>query len=169
MNELIKLLVSNIYVVIVLIGFLLTLLNKMRSKPGNPSNPTNRMPSFGGEPPIRRPGAPPIDARPEQPQRRQVQQRPVELPPEPRQGVYKSKFDSTGEEGVSAEYADTDLLRRTVPPVRGNDRAPLPKAAHLEQPKQAESFRVPQGDELRRAFILAEVLGEPRSKRPLRK
>ncbi|SDW88381.1 hypothetical protein [Paenibacillus sp. CF384] len=165
MNELIKLLVSNIYVVIVLVGFLLTLVNKMRTnKPGNPA--PNRMPTFGGEPPLRRPGAPPIDARPVQPQRQAVQQRPVERTPEPQQGVYKSKFNAPGEEGVSSEYADTDLLR-TVQPVRGNDRAPLPKAAHIEQTKQADAFRVPQGDELRRAFILAEVLGEPRSKRPL--
>ncbi|WP_308638856.1 hypothetical protein [Paenibacillus silvisoli] len=155
-------------------GFLLTLINKAKNKGGNPNN---RMPSFGGEPPLKRPMARPLENVPAQPvQRKPAQHRPVERPePAPQPAVYKSQLSSSSDEGISYEYNEPDLLQRTIDaeaPLKARTSAAATAGAARtarQTPSASDAFRVPQGEDLRRAFVMAEVLGPPRSKRPLRK
>ncbi|NBD22857.1 hypothetical protein [Paenibacillus glycinis] len=178
MEELLKLLFSNIYIVIIVVGFLLTLLNKARGKQ-NPGG--NKMPPFGGGGTTGRPAARPLSERPAQPER--PRQRDTGLPAQPRPAesrmqspaaeaesplrgsLYAPEEPASGE-GVSSEFMESRLPGRTmeaaVPQSKGRMiAAPSPSSGG------SDSFRVPQGNELRQAFIMAEVLGPPRSKRPL--
>ncbi|MBO7743821.1 hypothetical protein I8J29_06415 [Paenibacillus sp. MWE-103] len=187
MEELLKLLFSNIYVVIIIAGILLSLLNKARGKQ-NPGG--NRMPPFGGGP-AGRPQARPQADRPAQPQRphaRPVPQqaqpdtgRPFVAPPEtsgPLGGsVYTSHLKPSGgtasEENVGAELTGETLLGRALEAERAAEARPKPSAgsplpASARPQPDGATFRAPRGQDLRQAFVMSEVLGPPRSKRPLK-
>ncbi|RAP76709.1 hypothetical protein [Paenibacillus montanisoli] len=148
---------------------MLTLINKSRNKAGDSNN---RMPSFGGEPPLKRPMQRPLaNVPPQPPKRRPAEYRPVEEPVQaPRPAVYHTHYNTSSEEGISKEYEQPDLLQRTI-----EGEAVKSKAAAASPVRPAKTqitgnaFRMAKGEDLRRAFIMSEVLGAPRSKRPLRK
>jgi hypothetical protein len=163
MNELIQFILKNFFVVIVIVGFIVSMLNKTRK--GN--TPSNRMPDFGGGPLIPQPQRQkPIEQRPAG--------RPMSQPPEPtvsRPAVSQPSYSGrmSSEEGESFEYPSMPQTAAAERPstVRRNFIPEQTNAFSMTE-KQAE-FRRPSGDELRRAVILAEILGPPRSKRPLRR
>ncbi|QHT60291.1 hypothetical protein GXP70_10305 [Paenibacillus lycopersici] len=181
MEDLLKLLFSNIYIVVIVIGFLLSVLNKARGKQRQGSN---GMPTFGGGPNGRQQARPP-EERPAQPERRraapQAQPQRDAVPAPATAGpmggsVYTSPMTRDG--GRQLRDADPSLLERTLeaeklasdklnPGAGTRPASAVSKAGPASQP-QGASFRAPQGRELRQAFIMAEVLGPPRSKRPLR-
>ncbi|MFC4808230.1 hypothetical protein [Paenibacillus sp. GCM10023250] len=190
MEELLKLLFSNIYVVIIIAGIVLSLLNKARGKQGSGSN---RMPPFGGGS-AGRPLPRPLAGRPPQrPEARSAQQQAMPRqeggepasaaapPPEtagPLGGsVYTSRMNPSGasvsEESVSAELTGGTLLARALEAERASgafpkpsESAPVPASARPQTGSAA--FRAPRGQDLRQAFVMSEVLGPPRSKRPLK-
>ncbi|WP_219836301.1 hypothetical protein [Paenibacillus sp. R14(2021)] len=181
MQDLIKLLFSNIYVVIVIIGFLLTLFNRARGR----QNQNNRMPPFGGgttsrpagerqqqaERPVSRPAAVPSPQRAAQ---RRVEPQSALQPVQTTSGssLYTTQLKPSGE-GVSLEFAGRDTLAQALEADRQAQAkartAPAGTTGEAPRRTQDGTFRVPQGDELRQAFVMAEVLGAPRSKRPLRR
>ncbi|SEN09367.1 hypothetical protein [Paenibacillus sp. OV219] len=184
MRSLIELLFSNIYIVVIFVGFLLTMINKARGKQNSP----NRMPTFGGEPSKRQqqehPPAPTRDAHTPQLARRQEQptrseqQRPVKQPvaamPAP---VYTTQMKPRGDMIPSQPETEPGTLQRALAAERpaavavgGRPTAAARQPAEVPQRAQGSTaFRTPQGEELRRAFVMAEVLGPPRSKRTLRR
>ncbi|REE93047.1 hypothetical protein A8990_102133 [Paenibacillus taihuensis] len=180
MKDFIQLLFSNIYVVIIVIGFLFTMINKARGK----QNPTNRMPSFGGEPTKRQPAHQPAETRMEQPVRRPEQRMttPAPAPAPVPAPMYTTQMKPRGEMIPSQSLVDeTDELQRTFEAERSSaprsSRSAIGAGAarqtEAQSPQRAQqasaAFRTPQGEELRRAFVMAEVLGPPRSKRSLRR
>ncbi|QHW30436.1 hypothetical protein GZH47_05955 [Paenibacillus rhizovicinus] len=181
MEELLKLLFSNFYIVVIIVGFLLTMLNKARGKQ-NPGQ--NRMPTFGGGT-ADRPQASRLDQRQPQPER--PQHIPAGQPQRPSQrdnaqrrqtapaqsGVYQSQRELTSGEGESMEMPVAGTLTRALEAQRLEESKPKAPAGSLSgkaapSGTDTDPFRMPQGDQLRQAFIMAEVLGPPRSKRPLR-
>lgn len=177
MKELIQFLFSNIYVVIVVVGFLFTMINKTRGK----QNPTNRMPSFGGEQTRRQPAQPPAETRAPQPERRQEQRSVTQVPaaaPAPAP-LYTTQMKPRGDM-IPSQPEEQDRMQRTLhaersAAVQSGRPSTLPAARQPEtQPQQRSvqggtAFQTPQGEELRRAFVMAEVLGPPRAKRSLRR
>lgn len=158
MSTLIQLLLENIYIVIIAAGFILSLLNKARK-----SNPRGyQMPDFSGG--ARRTQAP-ASNRQDEPDYQDWEEEeweensasppvpPAVRPQEPRTSPFRS---------------DT-LLQATAVPSSSASRGVPVKAQQPAAEAPASSFRMPEGDELRKAIILAEVLGPPRSKRPLRR
>ncbi|SFI61523.1 hypothetical protein SAMN02799624_01649 [Paenibacillus sp. UNC496MF] len=192
MEELLKLLFSNIYVVIIIAGILLSLLNKARGRQ-NPGG--NRMPPFGGGP-AGRPQARPQADRPAQPQRPQARPVPQQAKPRPETvrpsgasvappetsgplggSVYTSHLKPSGgsasAEAAGAELTGETLLGRALEAERAAEARPKPSAgsplpASARPQPGGASFRAPRGQDLRQAFVMSEVLGPPRSKRPLK-
>ncbi|AZN40472.1 hypothetical protein [Paenibacillus albus] len=185
MKSLIELLFSNIYIVVIFVGFVLTMINKARGK----QNPTNRMPSFGGEQARRQQqeGAP-VEVREknaQQSERRQEQSaRPAQLRPmsppaavDTPAGVYKTQMKPRGEMIPSQPETEPGTLQRALAAERpaaetGGRQAGAKRQQEAQLPQRTQggtAFRTPQGEELRRAFVMAEVLGPPRSKRSLRR
>ncbi|GGD71429.1 hypothetical protein [Paenibacillus nasutitermitis] len=159
MNELIQFISKNFFLVFIIIGFIFSVINKnKKAKP-----PGGRMPDFGGGP-----GLPQSQGN----QRRddQSMNSPVEPPP------YKNPYDGDGE-GVSAEYEEERKFAAPVyvepPKVRVPARPAAPRRSPLAEQQVPRPARKTNGallknlekDELRRAVVLAEVLGPPRAKR----
>lgn len=66
-----------------------------------------------------------------------------------------------------AQYSD----RRRELEERFSYREDLSSASNVSEVQptpEKETFRMPEGEELRRAIVVAEILGPPRSKRPFR-
>jgi hypothetical protein len=152
MNELIKLLFSNIYVVIIIIGVIMTIIKKTKNGASS-----NRMPSFGGKPEPQSPAN----------QHQQTSQR---LPVRPRP-VSDQLLNNAASK--HSEYEEDDFLthlnedQRTV---QRKQAVPKPAASdNRTEVKREAAFRMPQGEDLRKAVILAEVLGPPRAKKAFRK
>ncbi|MBM7565647.1 hypothetical protein [Paenibacillus sacheonensis] len=185
MQELLKLLFSNFYVVIIIVGFLLTMLNKSRGKQ-NPGG--NRMPPFGGGAGGRPTAAQPQPERPQQPERprpvlAQAERRPAEQRRQtseqgrPTGGMLNTLKAQPSGEGISMEHPEDlgpalydwsiDEKKAPVSPPKPAGSA-MPAASKRQAP-QGASFHMPKGKELRQAFILSEILGPPRSKKPLQR
>ncbi|MFC4103970.1 hypothetical protein [Paenibacillus xanthanilyticus] len=162
MRTLIELLLENIYIVIVVVGFLLSMLSKARKQGGG-----SRMPSFGGEPTAMRPNpAGSGRSREEEPER---------------------MSDDWEEDSATRTYgapraepeASVPEVRHTLqaPPVRhkpGHTKPagrenPHATASNRSTRRRDGAFPLTQADELKRAVVMAEILGPPRSKRPLRR
>ncbi|QYR20140.1 hypothetical protein KZ483_20080 [Paenibacillus sp. sptzw28] len=160
MNELIQFILKNFFVVIVIVGFIVSLLNKARKG----STPNNRMPDFGGGPLI-----------PQAQRQKPLEQRPANRPAaqpaaastvRPATLSQSSYRGMSSEEGESMEYPPSSQIpaEERAPTLRRNltpEHSSVPTVSQDPAP-----FRLPV-DELRRAVVLAEVLGPPRSKRPL--
>lgn len=52
--------------------------------------------------------------------------------------------------------------------LRTSNLSSMHNASEMQPAREAEAFRMPEGDDLRKAIIVAEILGPPRSKRPYR-
>lgn len=165
MNDLIQFILKNFFIVIIVVGFLFSLINKARK--GNPRE--NRMPDFGSGPAAPR--------RSRDPQERQFGQ-PVNQPAQPAR--YDSGNRSEDGEGVSLEYDEPvfeEPLYDESPKLRITERTSPFQRRPLAQIRISEPSTAPKGgllrnldkNELRRAVVLAEVLGPPRSKRPHRR
>ncbi len=150
MNELIKLLFSNIYVVIIIIGVIMTIIKKTKNGASS-----NRMPSFGGKPEPQSPAA-----QHERPSQR--------LPVRPRPLTDQPLIIAASNR---SEYEEDDFLTRmNEDQMAAQRKQAVPKPATSDnRVKRETAFRMPQGDDLRKAVILAEVLGPPRAKKPFRK
>ena len=175
MQELLKLIFSNFYVVIVIVGFLFTVLSKARRK----QSQSNRMPPFGGGSAGRPLNLPPQPARPGQavtPPPKPLRAASREQEAQPRQGelqqpatgpiggaLYTSQLtlfeENRGEEYDWENRADRNLEPAGTAKSSSND---------YEEQRRGGAFRVPGGQSLKQAFIMSEVLGPPRSKRSLR-
>ncbi|MFB9325479.1 hypothetical protein ACFFSY_06040 [Paenibacillus aurantiacus] len=161
MRTLIELLLENIYIVIVVVGFLLSLLSKARKQGRG-----GRMPSFGGDP---------SSMRPEQAGSGRSRE---EEPPRMSDWEEDSAARTYGAPSDAPE-ASIPEVRKPVPTPRIPRKTTMPKPAvggNLPSGTKAQftrrqdgSFPIPSSDELKRAVVLAEVLGPPRSKRPLRR
>lgn len=177
MNAILSFLAENIFVVVLVIGFVLSLLRKA-------SGSLPRMPDFGGG----GPGGPGLPvprkhaAGPARPARGTPEpagaQRPGNgglartspFPTAQRSDREMQRFGETagregesGGEGVSLEYESARPGRQELPP------AGMDAAAPAEGLRAAANLHAPEGDELRRAVLWAEILGPPRAKRPLRR
>lgn len=148
--QLFQFLLDNIVAIVIALGFVATLLGKVKEKrkPGQTA-------SFGGQP------------APDQPEELQVEHRRQNegrhaVPESERQRVYE---------------ADLERGRRTAEPKardgarRASDAA---RASHAHQGQHSTSISGSAKPELRaedikRAVVWAEILGPPRAKRPFRK
>lgn len=145
MDWIIDFLKNNIFIVVIVVGFVVSLFNK--SKRGGSS----RMPDFSGR-----------TAAPES------NQQPAE-----QSQLYRPEIASNTVIMQSAQYADRkseleeDRHSHRVLNRMG-DLSSFSNAADLQPVREVETFRMPEGEELRRAIIVAEILGPPRSKRPFR-
>lgn len=190
MEELLKLVFSNIYIVIIIVGFLFSVLRKA----GGKGNQPNRMPTFGGGPSDRsqqrqeaRQSQPPLSPEtiPAQPQRAQsrtvqsAQPRPIARSETGRTAsetfggsMYTSAQQSVTGEGRSSDLRETSVLAKALEAQKLESLQPQSattskaKAAAATTASRGDSFHMPQGKDLRRAFVMAEVLGPPKSKRP---
>lgn len=157
MHTLIQLLLENIYVVVIALGFLFSVLSKMRK-----SNAPRglQMPDFsgGGKPaPSKRQdnGGQPDYREVDEDDRWEENSASSTVPAAPVQASRTSPFASES---------------RTPSTLTAVSNRPRPVSPPAKQAgKTSSGFAMPEGDELRRAIVLAEVLGPPRSKRPLRR
>ncbi|PZD93937.1 hypothetical protein DNH61_20825 [Paenibacillus sambharensis] len=166
-ERLIYFLLDNIFIVVVIGGFLLSLLGKKAKAP-------SRMPDFGGQ------GRPMQQQSSEQDQQRDPDNRSVGRPAEvrrefrpegaepiPTREGSRSPFGSTGG-SLSAEGSTPGWYGEGTPaPARPVRPAPVRtvRTSPARPDDQSEVLRT-DADELRRAVIWAEVLGPPRAKRP---
>ncbi|MBB3109000.1 hypothetical protein FHS18_001052 [Paenibacillus phyllosphaerae] len=163
MNQLIQLLLENIYVVVIAAGFLLSLLSKARKSGRSPV----RMPSFGGNP-----GS---DST-------RHHDRSDEAMEDHSDGMNRPQtWDQVpGENSAMASEYGARHERRPSPFQSGSassydgsssriKRGAAPASSSTEPKVEEPAFRMPERDELRKAIIMAEVLGPPRSKRPIRR
>ncbi|MBW7473708.1 hypothetical protein K0T92_02990 [Paenibacillus oenotherae] len=153
MDEIIAFLSNNIFLVVIIIGFIASLINKGKRK-----NATG-MPDFSG-----RNAAPQADGLPHD--RRQDYS---QMPPVP-----ELSSRSEGRAGSEEErHAHSEILTQAIAADRASafrpgNLASTRNAADLTATREAEPFRMPEGEELRRAIVVAEILGPPRAKRPYR-
>lgn len=150
--KIIDFLMSNIYIVIIIIGALASLFSKARAK-----NKPSQMPDFGGS------GLPstPSQSRNnhESGEERQYPERAPEAPT-----VYQVRTEPERQ---------LDTPRKAVSTVQpeNNYRATASSTARervLKTEIESEVKRV-TADEMRKAIVWAEILGPPRSKRPYRR
>ncbi|WP_274651910.1 hypothetical protein [Paenibacillus humicola] len=199
MDAIVQFIVHNFFIVIVVIGFVLSLLNKARR--GNTrSGP--RMPNFGGNPPLPKgprqltgqPGhsRPPVTARQDAawPERRETTAMPTERPamtapdrpsmpierpamttPErPPMTSYSSAAQHDAQADVQTSGGWEIGVERTS--AAAAPAAVLPGRGRPSAAADSSSrapFRLADRGELQRAVVLAEVLGPPRSKRPFQR
>ncbi|PWV95408.1 hypothetical protein DFQ01_12710 [Paenibacillus cellulosilyticus] len=158
MEKLIEFLIRNIYIVIVVGGFLLSAIGKMR---GSNNRQPRQMPPFGGG-------------------ERQPAPSPVYDSPDIRRSVSQREWEDEDEEEDSPDVANTPAVeqRPSRPAYQAVTAAPTPS----RQPQSADSGTSPytaghQGNQpaseltaatLRQAIVWSEVLGPPRAKRPWR-
>lgn len=179
-------LLDNIYIVIIVGGFLLSLLGKS----GGQKKPQNRMPTFGGEQepaaPKHKPQLSPMELQ-QQEQERQEQQRleaqrreQQRLEQQARQHALQlerqAEYEARQREQeleqreAEAEAKRLELGRRT-PAIQSLDTAAVvkqrSKRTATASSRLFDSSRV-NADELRKAVVWAEVLGPPRAKKPYR-
>ena len=169
MDTFIQFIVKNFFIVIVVVGFIISLLNKVRK--GNAGS-DNRMPNFGGNPPL--PKMNPQQRRQPMQTRQQDASRPERsaMNAEPRISPSLAspavKTDAQYTRPLAAERLPEDAIATAYAEAEGGFAKPRQRAA-ASAPAERPPFRMPEGDELRRAVVLAEVLGPPRAKRPFRR
>ncbi|MFC5651743.1 hypothetical protein ACFPYJ_22015 [Paenibacillus solisilvae] len=157
MNELIKLLFSNIYVIVVIVGVIMAIVR--RTSRGTSGN---RMPSFGGKP----------DPQNTEMRNRQPAQKPlIRTLPAAEQQVTAVRTQTPSDR---SEYEENDFLthlveEQTSASKKSKQSVSNPGFDSRVRVKRQEAFYMPKGDDLRKAVILAEVLGPPRAKRPFHK
>ncbi|BBH21281.1 hypothetical protein Back11_26260 [Paenibacillus baekrokdamisoli] len=157
MNELFKLLFSNIFIVIAIIGFIISVIRKAQK-----GSSTTQMPSFGGRP------TPNASSSPQYPAEQRSEERPIERPVM----TYSSAQTNMESSSSRSEYVEPEYLKELNAKKALAEREQKQHTAHSAsntQERRSESFRMAQGNELRRAVILAEVLGPPRAKQPFRR
>lgn len=158
MERIIEFLLSNIYWVIVIGGFLLSMLS--RKKPNGEQKPsrTPKMPSFGGGPNDREPGSwlpgrttsrEPAEARAEAPRAPSAERTSVTPPREERAPL----SSGVPERGSLVAAADAQLAAEAA---RSLERESSAAAAALTA----------DADAVRRGVVWAEVLGPPRARKP---
>jgi len=163
MEKLIEFLLEHIYIVIVVVGFLLSAMRKMKG-----GGRTMRMPDFGGG-----------DASAAEELEPQYRPRDEEWPPPGRQSsmerpqqpaVVRRTVSSGGSVSVRQQPAREDesyLSERLL-------EASVPRAAEKRQPGPSAAVSVgkrrvpvePDAAAMRQAVVWAEILGPPRAKRP---
>lgn len=167
MDQLISLLLDNIYWVVVIGGVLFSLFGRSGSKKGNP-----KMPDFGGGSPRNVFNQP--KAEEEYEDRAPHAERPVVLrssePPK------KAERDDRGEGWGSGEGAVSETLERTLkaaetrsPFASSTGRTKLSGTNSTVQQSSPQAAITANADDLRRAVVWAEILGPPRAKRPFGK
>ncbi|TYP78010.1 hypothetical protein [Paenibacillus methanolicus] len=162
MRTLIELLLENIYIVIVVVGFLLSMVSKARKQGGG-----SRMPSFGGDSSSTRSESTGSGRSSEEERERMAD--------------WEEDSASRTYGAPSAELeAPIRDARQSVkaPPIRHMPAQSKPPSGRGNSPAKAQdrtserrdgSFPLPQADDLKRAVVMAEILGPPRSKKPLRR
>lgn len=163
MRSLIELLLENIYIVIVVGGFLLSLLSKARKQGGG-----SRMPSFGGDPASMRTEPSQVGGS-----RQEGPSRESEWEEDSASRTYGAS-DREHERPVRAESPSVPAAvpaAYKVPKAKTPAGRAAPSATQRERHPARRSGANPltQADELKRAVVMAEILGPPRSKRPLRR
>ncbi|MFC4778522.1 hypothetical protein ACFO9Q_17145 [Paenibacillus sp. GCM10023252] len=151
MEDLIALIVNNLYLVFVLGGILLTLISKAGAKRKG-SNP--RMPDFGGG------GMPNPMRRLDEPSHHE--------PGRPSPSTSEMTAPTSFKVKAQPPQGTTTPRSFTAAAAPSGFAAPARSSEEDEQGhNQDESARVTlEGSELRRAVIWAEVLSQPRAKRP---
>ena len=211
--------VQHFYFVIIVVGILVSMLNKSRKNAPR----GGRMPDFGGGPGPLRPGPqgqrqsgqerqrsefdpdrepvqpeyPRSDRQqgdrnplpsgqmnrqmPRQPQRRQSPEaQPSAEWPDSQMSTFPSPEDDSALPTVRSESRTSSRSGSRERPIAAFERAlesvsagsssgPYEQSVDTMSVRAGKPFRMPEGEELRRAFVLAEVLGPPRSRRPLRR
>lgn len=141
MDEIIDFLKNNIFIVAIAVGLVVSLFNKSKQKGAS------RMPDFSGR-----------TATPAAEQQASDQQ--------------------ISDQQISNQYREHRPPMTAAPPppvqqyeastLRTSQLSSMHNASDMQPAGEAEVFRMPEGEELRKAIIVAEILGPPRSKRPYR-
>lgn len=178
MEELIRFIVHNLFFVVVIAGFVISFLSKARKG----GSGTGRMPDFGGSPvfpktqrmpasPARpaRSGGPAADTPQTDAARASTVYRTREATAAPAsRGESRpagAELNAASPYEVPSGSTREDEKRHTA--LQG--QAPKGSRGELSGGRAGGPFRMPEGGELQRAFVLSEVLGPPRAKRPFRK
>ncbi|CAH1214112.1 hypothetical protein PAECIP111893_03774 [Paenibacillus plantiphilus] len=151
MDEIIDFLSNNMFIVAIAVGLVVSLFNKSRQKGAA------RMPDFSG-----RTGAP---ATEQQASEQQISNQQI-------------SNQQISNQQISNQYREHRPAMAAAPPppvqqygastLRTGQLSSMHNASDMQPAREAEAFRMPEGDELRKAIIVAEILGPPRSKRPYR-
>ncbi|MCR8845797.1 hypothetical protein NQ117_19120 [Paenibacillus sp. SC116] len=173
MDKLFDLIFSNIFVVVAIVGFLISLL-------GNKKKSTNRMPSFGGEAKSTATQSEPnhehdkgsyVDEDDEEKYERQ-QPRLEDVRTTP---VFSTGYSRDREENVdgytSSRLSDTTYRAQTAAAREGSSSRYL-RNSHGGQHQHDKADKTDSNQTLaeqaRQGIIWAEILGPPRAKRPFR-
>ncbi|MFK7693446.1 hypothetical protein [Paenibacillus sp. HJGM_3] len=153
--RILEFLLSNIYWVIVIVGFLLTMRQRSKAgrKPGRTR--TSRMPTFGGGPDDREPGTWLPGRRARDEERTAAAERPAAEQP---------RAMSVGSAGPAA-YVREPLV--AAPAERGSLAAAAKSEPAPAAREQADAARLEaDADAVRRGVVWAEILGPPRARKP---
>lgn len=192
LDGIVSFIVNNIFIVIFLVALLSSIAGKgKQGRQGKPGAPSGRpMPTFGGGARERKPPAPPVQEtwemnyeeqeRREQERRRLDQERQEERREEERladerrrlqwqeidgAGWDASNSDEIGGSGIGDLWSAAEASRKATPN-RGRSQPASPAQAGGQAGAVAGT---PGHEELVKAVIWSEILGPPRSKRPLRR
>ncbi|CAM4264633.1 hypothetical protein [Paenibacillus tarimensis] len=166
-ENLIYFLLDNIFIVLVIGGFLLSLFGKKAKAP-------SRMPDFGGQGrPLHQPDNQPGQLREtetrsaSQSSEQKRESRPPTPEPIPSREGSRSPFGG-GSGSLSAEGASPGWYGEGSPAQARAARPAPVRPARISPARPSDEAEVlrTDADELRRAVIWAEVLGPPRAKRP---
>ncbi|WP_144266417.1 hypothetical protein [Paenibacillus curdlanolyticus] len=168
MEDLISFLLHNIYIVVVVVGFLFSMLNKSNKSKGR----NRRMPDFGngGDQPSGQPARTGRVQRSDESDPRPTMAQPLAEPrPQQRQPAPAEAYEAPA--AVSAGVRAAEPVQRVG--ARSERPSRLSTAADSSQPPLASRERQnelkPTAETLRQAVLWSEILGPPRAKRPFRR
>ncbi|WP_160395060.1 hypothetical protein [Paenibacillus sp. MMS18-CY102] len=164
MEDLISFLLHNIYIVVVVLGFLFSIFNKSGKNKGK----NWRMPEFGNG--NQHPARSERPERPVQVDRRPTEAQPLaEAQPQMRQQtiVEVPAVPATVAVGVAAALP---VQRTSAPTGRPSHLSPAAEPAELANSLgESQDELKPTLENVRQAILWSEILGPPRAKRPFRR
>jgi len=178
LERLIAFLLDNIFIVIIVLGFLSSLFGKSSSRKQKPSG----MPTFGGGGGPARPAAPqPSELDQQRMERERLEQQRQE---QQRQQALLREREAAEAQAQQLQRARLEEAQRAAETARGLEQAQRSaearqaaaqrtvaalKAAAPSKSNQLFDPSAVHGSELRKAVVWAEVLGAPRAKKPFRR